>query len=109
MKRTPCEHLLWHGLPVIRKEIAETMIKKFGLTQRQTAKKIGVTPAAICQYLKHKRGNNDNLNDEFREEIRISARRILHDNGEITIETCRLCRIFRTRENHGKKDSLKKE
>jgi predicted transcriptional regulator len=103
MKRTPCEHLLWHGLPVIRKEIAETMIKQFGLSQRQTAEKLGVTPAAICQYLKHKRGNNDNLQEEFLEEIRISAHRIIHKHGEITIETCRLCRIFRDRENHGKK------
>ena len=56
MKGTPCEYMMWNGLPVIRKEIAESMINNFGLNQKEAAKNLGVTPAAVCQYLSKKRG-----------------------------------------------------
>ena len=56
MRRTPCEYIMWNGLPVIRKEIAESMINNFGLNQKEAAEKLGVTPAAVCQYISKKRG-----------------------------------------------------
>ena len=56
MQRTSCEYMMWNGLPVIRKEIAESMINDYGLTQKETAEKLGLTPAAICQYVSRKRG-----------------------------------------------------
>ena len=62
MKQTPCEYMMWNGLPVIRKEIAESMINNFGLNQKEAAKKLGVTPAAVCQYLSKKRGKIKILN-----------------------------------------------
>ena len=56
MQQTDCEFLIWNGLPVIRREIAECMINDFGLTQKETAQKLGITPAAVCQYVSKKRG-----------------------------------------------------
>ena len=56
MLRTPCEFMMWSGLPVIRKEIAESMIINYGLSQKEAANKLGVTPAAVCQYVSKKRG-----------------------------------------------------
>jgi len=50
----------WNGLPVIRREIAESMINKFGLSQKEAALKLGVTPAAVCQYISKKRGKIKN-------------------------------------------------
>jgi hypothetical protein len=47
--------MMWYGLPVIRKEIAATMINNFGLNQKETAKKLGITPAAVCQYMSKKK------------------------------------------------------
>ena len=40
MKSTPCEFMKWNGLPVIRREIAESMINKFGLSQKDAALKL---------------------------------------------------------------------
>ena len=57
MKRTPCEYLLWNLLPAIRNEIARSMINDFGLTQKEAAAKLEITPAAVCMYLSNKRGN----------------------------------------------------
>ena len=96
MIRTPCEFMMWNGLPVIRREIAESMIKDYGLTQKEAAKKLGVTPAAVCQYLSKKRGKIKILDKKILEEIRISAGRIIqNEKMVVTSETCRICKILR--------------
>jgi uncharacterized protein len=98
MKRTPCEYVMWNGLPVIRKEIAESMITNFGLNQKEAAEKLGVTPAAICQYLSHKRGNVKIDDQELIKEINLSTERILNNTDTNVIEeTCRICKIFRAK------------
>jgi predicted transcriptional regulator len=95
MKRTPCEHILWNGLPVIRKEIAECMISDYGLNQKQAAEKLGMTPAAVCQYLSKKRGNTAIDNEELLKEISLSAERIIQDQqADVIHETCRICKLF---------------
>ena len=94
MRRTPCEYMMWNGIPAIRKELAETMIKQFGLSQREAAEKLGLTPAAVCQYLSKKRGKNDIFDQTIIKEITISAQRIIKNDGtDIVIETCRICRL----------------
>ena len=95
MKHTPCENILWNGLPVIRKEIAERMINIYGLSQNETAEKLCVTPAAVSQYLSGKRGNVNIIDEEVSKEINKSAERIIKQGGKILLsETCRLCKIF---------------
>jgi hypothetical protein len=95
MKRTPCEHILWNGLPVIRKEMAESMISDYGLNQKEAAEKLGMTPAAICQYLSKKRGNTTIDNEDLLKEIKCSAERIIQDKEtDVIEETCRICKLF---------------
>jgi predicted transcriptional regulator len=96
MKSTPCEYMMWNGLPVIRKEIAESMINKHGLTQKETALKLGVTPAAICQYLSKKRGKIKIIDETILKQIDISAKVIIENGSKSTVnETCRICKIMR--------------
>ena len=98
MIRTPCEYMMWNGLPVIRKEIAVSMIDSFGLSQKEAAEKLGVTPAAVCQYLSRKRGKIEITDNGINKEIKISAEKIIQNgNGALIPETCRLCKIIRTR------------
>ena len=59
MKQTPCEYIVWRGLPVLRKEIARSMIDNFGLSQTEAAQRLGLSPAAVSQYLSGKRGKID--------------------------------------------------
>jgi len=95
MKRTPCEYMMWNGLPVIRKEIAESMIQDFGLNQKEAAEKLGVTPAAVCQYLSKKRGKIKIIDDTILKEINKSAERIINEaDGAVISETCRICKIL---------------
>jgi uncharacterized protein len=94
MRRTPCEYMLWNGIPTIRKELAEMLIKHYGLSQRQAAEKLGITPAAVCQYLSKKRGKTGFLDETVIKQITLSAERIVqNDDSIIVIETCRICRL----------------
>jgi len=95
MKHTPCEYMMWNGLPVIRKEIAESMINDFGLNQKEASQKLGVTPAAVCQYVSKKRGKIKIVDKDVLVEINISAGRIIQqEDGAVISETCRICKIL---------------
>ena len=95
MKRAPCEYMMWNGLPVIRKEIAESMINNYGLSQKEAAEKLGVTPAAVSQYLSKKRGKIKIIDNHILIEIQKSAEKIIeHGNSAVVTETCRICRIL---------------
>jgi predicted transcriptional regulator len=95
MKQTPCEYILWCGLPTIRKEFAIRMVKDYGLSYSETAKKLGISVAAVSHYISGKRANK-NINDsEVCKEISKSVYQII-ENGDKAIisEICRICKIF---------------
>ncbi|HIH29298.1 MAG TPA: transcriptional regulator [Thermoplasmata archaeon] len=99
MQRAPCEYMIWNGIPSIRKELAEALIKEFGLSQRDAAEKLGLTPSAVCQYLSKKRGKTDLFDETIIQEISISAHRIMKNDGtDVIIETCRICRLVQKKQ-----------
>ena len=87
---------MWNGLPVIRKGIAESMINDYGLSQKEAAEKLGITPAAVCQYISKKRGRVEIEDDDILSELKVSAQTIIENGGEHVLkETCRICKIMR--------------
>ena len=96
MQQIPCEEMIWKGLPSIKKEITKCMINNFGLNQRETAKLLGVTPAAVCQYMSNKRGKFEISDKKILIEINITAERIIQEGEPAVIpEICRICKIIR--------------
>jgi predicted transcriptional regulator len=88
--------MMWNGLPVIRKEIAVSMIKDFGLSQKETAERLGITPAAVCQYISKKRGRIEISDTDLLGQIKQSAQNIIENGGNSVIpETCRICKLLR--------------
>jgi predicted transcriptional regulator len=70
------------------------MISNHGLNQKEAAKRLGMTPAAVCQYISKKRGNTKIDNEELRKEISISAQRIIQgEDTDVVQETCRICKL----------------
>jgi len=98
MKRNTCEYMMWSVLPAIRKGIAESMINDFGLSQKEAAEKLGLTPPAVCNYVLRKRGKIE-ISDKFiLKEIKVSAGNIIkYGSGSVLSETCRICKQLRTR------------
>ncbi|VVB62322.1 Uncharacterised protein [uncultured archaeon] len=91
-----CEEIVWYLLPLIRKEFAKSLIKDHGLTQRKAAEKLGITEAAVSQYVLKKRGDLKVKDVKIRQEIKTSTKRIM--NGDFQVmktETCRICHLLR--------------
>lgn len=96
MRKTPCEIIVWYILPCIRKKMAEYMAEK--LPQKEIAEKLGLSNAAISQYLSDKRGRNFKFDEQIIREIRKSADRIIN-GGDAIEETCRICNIIKKKIN----------
>jgi len=96
--KIPCEEAVWYILPIIRKEFTKSLIKDHGLTQRKAAEKLGITEAAISQYISKKRGDLKISNPTIQKEIKVSTKRIANGNAEIMkIEICRVCRLLQAK------------
>ena len=77
--KADCEKIIWHVLPAIRKEFSIHLMKNYGLNQKQVAELLGITPAAVCQYLSDKRGVNIADNDVLFEIDK--STNIIFENG----------------------------
>ena len=51
-----CDSMVRRLLPPMRAEMVSRLVQKQGLSQSEAAKKLGVTRAAVCQYMSRKRG-----------------------------------------------------
>ena len=95
--KTPCETIVWHILPVIRKEFTRSLVTHHGFTQRKTAVKLGITDATVSRYLSGKRGNINISNKRILKEINNSANVIAKGNKKTMIqETCRICSLLKS-------------
>ena len=97
--KAPCEYIIWHILPSIRKEFARSLMRNYSLNQKQSAEKLGLTDAAVCQYLSDKRGGIEITDENILVEIDKSAK-IIFENGseKIVGETCRICNLLISKE-----------
>jgi predicted transcriptional regulator len=89
----PQEIEVWCVLPVIRKELAIAM-KGEGLDQNTIAKLLGVTSAAISQYVTGKRGCDFEVKKKLKYKFLESAKLIAKDKGLIFAEVQRLLNLL---------------
>ena len=68
-------------LPAIRRELARIFIDERKLSQKDTAKILGLTEAAISQYQHSKRAKEVVFSDTIVNEIRVSADMILSEKN----------------------------
>jgi predicted transcriptional regulator len=100
---TPQEVEVWYILPAVRKHLVTEMIR-LGLSQKQAAEKLGITEAAVSQYIKGKRGYDVVFDRKTTNEIKKSAKRIIKGanviselNGicEYSMDHLVICRIHK--------------
>ena len=91
-QKVPCEIITWYMLPAIRRELAVKLVEGYGCPQKQAAEYLGVTDAAISQYLTKKRGKIE-LDELDAGELERSAQAIL-DGAPQGKEICRLCKYL---------------
>ncbi len=88
MMRAPCEERYRKILPFVRSELARVLVTEYHLSQKKVAEILGVTEAAVSQYLKGKRGKYKDHRVE--KAIRKVAKKIVE--GDDSLPFCILCR-----------------
>ncbi len=68
MHSLPQEIEVWYVIPAIRREFVKEMKSK-GLNQSEIAVKLGLTRAAVSQYVSGKRGSEVKFSKDVKEEI----------------------------------------
>lgn len=86
-----CDALVRKMLPGMRAEMVTRLVNDRGLSQSEAARRLGVTRAAISQYVSRKRGSSE---VQFSSEINsvIDRWAIAVDTGESDINLCDVCR-----------------
>ena len=69
-------------LPAIRRELARIFVEEHKFSQKDAAKILGLTEAAISQYQHSKRAKEVVFSDAVTDEIRKSAERILAEKSK---------------------------
>lgn len=69
----PQEIEVWYIIPAVRKELALRLTKDYGLSFEKTGNILGISKAAVSQYLSNKRANKIKLSSDVKFEVAKSA------------------------------------
>lgn len=103
---TPCEIMSKIYLPHIRAMIAKELSETYHCPQIKIAKWLGVTQAAVSQYLSSKRAVNERLlktAPTLTESIKDIAAKLVNGEEKVNIgkEICNLCSTLKLCEAYG--------
>ena len=88
---TPQEVEVFYFIPAIRKRMA-IVFKKQGLQQKEIAQILGITGAAVSQYLHEKRAKEFKLPKKIAKEIEESCKK---ENKNIVMEITRILNLLK--------------
>lgn len=97
MYSLPQEIEVWYIIPAIRKELSKVLVKKHKLSYEKTGGILGISKAAVSQYLSNKRANKFKLPENIKSEIAKSAKVIIENNSKAVIEIEKILKIIRTK------------
>ena len=93
----PQEIEVWYVIPAIRRELTKLLTKKHGLSYDKAGAALGITKAAISQYINNKRASNINLHPLVLQEIEKSAKKIIKDKKVMVSEISRILKFMRNK------------
>ena len=100
--KPPCMIVVKDILPSIRVLLARELVEIHGLKKTKTANLMGLTPAAITQYLNTSRGDNTKLIEgsiKIREMISDMAQDMVQGDSPLDmllLKMCLICQIVRS-------------
>lgn len=80
----PQEIEVWYIIPAVRKELAKLLTGKYELSYEKAGVILGISKAAVSQYLSNKRANKVCLNVITKNEIAKSAK-VMSENPRIAV------------------------
>ncbi|MHC1574233.1 MAG: transcriptional regulator [Candidatus Methanogasteraceae archaeon] len=96
--KVPCENVVWYVLPAIRSELAKELAK--AMSQKEISEILGITQAAVSQYVSNKRGSKIELQDDVKGDIANLAADIARgETDDLMMRICEICRKIREDEH----------
>jgi uncharacterized protein len=89
----PQEIEVWYTIPAVRRELARRLVAS-NMTQREVAKTLDVTEAAVSQYLSNKRGTTIEYPLPMQKELSAAVERI-KKGSDVKKEILALCQLMR--------------
>ena len=80
----PQEIEVWYIIPAVRKELARLLTGKYGMSYEKAGAVLGVSKAAVSQYLSNKRANKVKLSVEVKKEV-AKAGKLIYDNPKVAL------------------------
>jgi len=93
----PCEFIAKYVIPSLRREIVRILSEEYGMSNREIARTLDLTDAAVSQYLSDKRGKAFELDKNVMAMVKQSAERIARRETTIDEEICRICEDIKER------------
>ena len=100
--RPPCEVMAFSVLPAIRAQLARLLVEDYNIPQQRVASIMGLTSAAVSQYLNSKRGAELGFSSAMMEQIHICALQMITKDAEKPINCtekkliCRICQLIQS-------------
>ena len=91
----PQEIEVWYIIPAVRKELAKLLTGKYELSYDKAGVILGISKAAVSQYLSNKRANKIKLNLDTKKEIALSAKAIVENQKLAVSEIQRILKFMK--------------
>jgi predicted transcriptional regulator len=95
MYNLPQELEVWYVIPAIRRELSKCLIKNHGMSYEKVGNYLGITKAAVSQYVKNKRASKIKLHDHALKEVCKSCDLIVENKRKATAEIMRILKFIR--------------
>jgi len=95
MHTLPQEIEVWYVIPAIRREISKCLIKDFGLSYEKIGKILGISKAAVSQYVNNKRASKIKLHEKASGQVMVSCQRLAKKESDAITEIKKILSYIR--------------
>ncbi len=100
MHTLPQEIEVWYIIPAIRREMAICFSREYKISYDNIASMMGLTKAAISQYIAGKRVERIKIHPKALDEVKISCNRIVKNKSSVVKEISRVLEIIKKKKLH---------
>ena len=100
MHTLPQEIEVWYIIPAIRREMAMCFSREHKISYDNIALMMGLTKAAISQYIAGKRVERIKMHPKALEEVKISCNRVVKNKNSVSKEILRVLEIIKKKKLH---------
>jgi len=97
MYSLPQEIEVWYIIPAIRKELAKLFVKTHQLSYEKAGAILGISKAAISQYISNKRATKFKLPEAIKKEVAKSAKKLIKQPNQAPMEIEKILKIIRSK------------